>query len=582
MTESPLSNIQLKLVNTIEAAMEFKRWLGERRDILAVDTETSGLHPEKDRLRLVQIGDRDTGWAIPWELWGGVALEALNNYTGEWVAHNSSFDCRFLQKHAGWKVPWNRMHDTLTMAHIVDPGRPKGLKPLADRLIDPRATAGQQVLTQAMYENKWDWGTVPIDCAAYWIYAALDPVLTCRIHEKLYPQVKDIPAYALEMSAVRICAGMMLRGVKVDVEHCTSKAVELREWVQHARSWADTEYGIKNVTSNKQVTEVLLADGIEFSKMTKTGAICLDKEVLDSIADKHPLAGLVRKVRRAEKTCGSYLDNMVEAALIDGYIHCNINTTGAITSRMSINDPALQTLFRDDKVVRNGIVPSTGNAFVAIDADQIEARLMAHFSGDQGLIDAFHSPDDFFCTIGSEIFQDNVYKGDFRRTLTKNTVYGKCYCAGPEKMAQTAGVSAEVGYSVFNRFDYLYPGVKEYAERIIREGEATRAAGGVPYVETPYGRRIPVLDHKIYPLVNYSIQGPAAEVLKRGMADIEAAGLSELLVLPVHDELVLDVPKEDAVDVLRQVEEILNDYTTFKVPLTWSGEIYEDRWSTKA
>ncbi len=581
MTDSPLSNIQLKLINTIDAAMEFKRWLGERREVLGVDTETSGLHPEKDVLRLVQIGDRDTGWAIPWELWGGVALEALNKYTDDLVLHNSSFDCRFLQTHAKWKPPWERIHDTLTQAHIKDPGRPKGLKPLADRLVDPRATAGAQVLTQAMYENKWDWRTVPVDCPAYWIYGALDPVLTCRIHEKLYPDVKNIPAYALEMSAVRICAGMMLRGVKVDIEHCTSKALELREWVIEARTWADVEFGVTNVTSNKQIIDRLLADGIELTKRTPRGALSLDKEVLDAIADKHPLANLVRKVRRAEKTCGSYLDHMVESADANGYVHCNINTTGAITSRMSITDPAFQTLFRDDKVVRNGIVPSTGNSLVAIDADQIEARLMAHFSGDQGLIDAFKSPNDFFCEIGSEIFNDKITKGDFRRSLTKNTVYGKVFCAGPEKMAETAGVAPEVGYSVFNRFDYLYPGVKQYMDRIIHEGERARAAGEVPYVETPYGRRIPVLDSRIYPLVNYSIQGPAAEILKRGMADIEAAGLSDYLVLPVHDELVLDVPKEDAVDVLHQVEGILNDHETFKVPLTWSGEIYEDRWSTK-
>ena len=583
MADSPLSNIKLKLVNTIDAAMEFKRWLGERRAVLGVDTESSGLHPEKDRLRLVQIGDRDTGWAIPWELWGGVALEALNNYTGEWVAHNASFDCRFLQIHAGWKPPWDRIHDTMTQAHIVDPGRPKGLKPLADRLVDSQATVGAQVLTQAMYDNNWDWGSVPVDTPAYWGYGALDPLLTCRIHEKMYPLVEDVPAYALEMSAVRICAGMMLRGMKVDVEHCTTKALELREWVLEARQWALDEFNIKNVTSNKQIIDRLVADGVELTKMTESGkSLSLDKDVLEAIKDRHPLANLVRKVRRAEKTCGTYLDNMVELADANGYVHAQINPLGAVTGRMSIQDPAWQTLYRDDKVVRNGVIPSEGNSLVAIDADQIEARLMAHFSGDQGLIDAFKGPDDFFCTIGSEIFQDTIKKGDFRRTLTKNTVYGKCYCAGPDKLAETAHISQETAHSVFNRFDYLYPGVKEYAEGIIRDGEAAYAAGEVPYVETPYGRRIPVFGSKIYPLVNYSVQGPAAEVLKRGMADLEAKGLSDYLVLPVHDELVLDAPKDIANDVLHEVEEILTDRTTFKVDLTWSGEIYEDRWTTKA
>jgi len=577
---SPLQDVKLYFVNSIDAAMEFKRWVGQSREVLGVDTETSGLRPDRDKLRLVQFGDLHTGWAIPWEQWGGVALEILNSYTDPLVLHNSSFDCRFLKTHAGWKVPWERIHDTLTQAHIADPSRPKGLKPLADRLVDPQATAGQKMLTKAMFDNHWNWATVPVDLPYYWLYGALDPVLTCHIHRNLYPYVGHIPAYALEMSAVRICAEMMLHGVKIDLDHCHTKTTELRKWVQEMRQWVKEHYGVNNITSNRQVIERLLEDGVQLEKRTKTGALALDKEVLETIS-YHPLAQAVSNVRRAEKTCGSYLENMIELADPDGYVHCNINTLGAVTSRMSITDPAFQTLFRDDKVVRQGVIPSEGNVLVAIDADQIEARLMAHFSGDQGLIDAFNSDDDFFCNIASMIFNERIEKGDMRRTLTKNTVYGKCYCAGPEKMAQTAGVAPEVGYAVFDRFDHLYPGVKAYMDTIIMNGEIERANGNQPFVETPYGRRIPAPPDKVYPLVNYSIQGPAAEILKRGMADIEAAGLSEFLVLPVHDELVLDVPKDIAKDVLRQVEGILTNTTDYSVPLTWSGDIYHERWGPK-
>jgi DNA polymerase-1 len=578
---SPLQDVQLYLVNSIDAAGEFKRWLGDRRrDVLGVDTETSGLHPERDDLRLVQIGDLHTGWAIPWEQWGGVALEALNSYTDPLVLHNSSFDARFLKTHAKWNPPWERIHDTLTQAHIADPGRPKGLKPLADRLIDPQATAGQKMLDKAMFDNKWDWGSVPVDFPYYWVYGALDPVLTCHVHKKLHSVVGHIPSYALELSAVRICAEMMLHGIKIDIDHCTTKSTELREWVKEMRSWVRDAYEVKNLTSNRQVIERLLQDGVPLIKKTRTGQYALDKEVLEAIA-WHPLADAVGKVRRAEKTCGSYLDHMIELADEDGYVHCNINTLGAITGRMSITDPAFQTLFRNDRTVRNGVIPSEGNVLVAIDADQIEARLMAHFSNDPGLIDAFRSDEDFFCNIASMIFNDKVEKNDMRRDLTKNTVYGKCYCAGPEKMAQTAGVAPEVGYAVFDRFDHLYPGVSSYANEIINNAEMERAYGRTAYIETPYGRRIPAPPDKVYPLVNYSIQGPAAEILKRGMADIEAAGLSEYLVLPVHDELVMDVPKDLANDVLHTVEKILTNTTDYKVPLTWSGDIYEERWGPK-
>lgn len=578
---SPLQDVKLYLVNSVEAACEFKRWLGERRSVLGVDTETSGLHPDRDRLRLVQIGDLKTGWAIPWDSWGGVALEALNSYTDPLVLHNSSFDCRFLKTHAGWEPPWERIHDTMTQAHIADPARPKGLKPLADRLVDPMATAGQKMLDKAMFDHKWDWATVPVDFPYYWLYGALDPVLTCHIHERMYPLVGHVPAYALEMAAVRICAEMMLHGVRIDVEHCTAKSKMLHDWAKDMRKWVKEEYGVSNVTSNRQVIERLLEDGVQFQKKTKTGQWALDKEVLDTL-QWHPLAGAVRNVRRAEKTCSSYLDHMATEVDSNGYIHCSINTLGAITSRMSITDPAFQTLYRDDSVVRNGVIPSEGNVLIAIDADQIEARLMAHFSEDEGLIDAFHSDDDFFCNIASMIFSDTIKKGDPRRSLTKNTVYAKCYCAGPEKMAQTAGVSNEVAFAVFDRFDHLYPGVAAYANRIIGDGNEERQAGRTPYVETPYGRKIPCAKNEIYPLVNYSIQGPAAEILKRGMADIEAKGLSQYLILPVHDELVFDVPKDIANDVLRTVEGILNNTKDYRVPLTWSGEIFEERWSCKS
>src|SRR5690606_29251390 len=112
---------ELHLVNTIDEAMEMKRWLGERREILGLDTETGGLY-EKDplnphsptaKLRMVQIGDHRAGWAVPWEQWGGVVLECLNAYDGPIAVHNLSFDAAWMELHAGWKVPWDRMHDTM-------------------------------------------------------------------------------------------------------------------------------------------------------------------------------------------------------------------------------------------------------------------------------------------------------------------------------------------------------------------------------------------------------------------------------------------------------------------------------------
>lgn len=582
---SPLENVRLELVDTIDKAFEFKRWLGERRRVLGVDTESGGLKPEKHRLRLVQFGDLDTGWAVPWELWGGVALEALNTYDGDLVLHNSSHDCRFLQTHAQWNVPWNRIGDTLAKAHLVDPARPKGLKPLADRLVDARASAGSAMLDRTMTTNRWTWDTVPIDHPHYWVYGALDPVLTCHIDEKLDPviaQRRYERAYDLEMGAVRVCANMMLKGVRIDLEYCERKARELRAWVLTARNWIKETFGVDNATSNAQVLKRLQADGIEFTKLTESGNnFALDKEVLESI--DHPLAKYVTAIRRAEKICGSYLENFSEMVGPDGRVHPSINPLGARTSRMSISDPALQTLMRDDPTVRDAFIPSEGNVIIACDADQIEARLATHFAKDPGLIAAFLSENDFFCEIASQIHRREIKKGDRLRQITKNTVYGKIYGAGTETIARTAHITMDVARAFIMAFDDHFPGISNLMTDVVNVAHQRYLTEGRSYVRTPLGREIPVdgKDARDYALVNYLIQGHAAEILKRGLLDLDAAGLGDYMILPVHDEVLLDVPASEADAVRATVERVLTDSSTYAVPLTWSADIYPDRWGDK-
>lgn len=583
---SPLANVRLELVDSVDQATRFMAWLGERRTALGVDTESGGLKPERNRLRLVQFGDLGTGWAIPWERWGGVAEEALRRYEGDLVMHNSSHDYRFLHVHAGWDAPWHRLHDTMTEAHLVDPTRPKGLKPLMARLLDPRATAGESMLQKTFATHGWGWDTVPVDHPHYWVYGALDPVGTAHIHERLYPVLRQRGyerAYDLEMATVRICAAMMLKGVRVDLDYCRRKSEELRSWVLRARAWIKRTYGVDNATSNAQITRRLLADGVPLTKRTKSGEhLALDKEVLEAVAAAgHPLATYVLAIRRAEKICGSYLENFEELVGPDGRVHASINPLAAHTSRMSITEPALQTLMRDDPTVRDAFIPSEGNALIACDADQIEARLATHFSGDEGLRAAFLSDNDFFCEIASQIFQEPIVKGDRRRQITKNTVYGKIYGAGAETIARTAHVTPQVAEAFIQAFDHRFPGIARLMETTTQEAEYRLRTEGRAYVRTPLGREIPAHDQREYALVNYHIQGHAAEVLKRGLVDLDAAGLLDMLLLPVHDEVLLDVPHDIVHDVRATVERVLTDVATYAVPLTWSAEVYDESWGQK-
>lgn len=587
VTESPLSEIQLTLVNSVEEAGRFMSWLGERRPILGVDTETGGFSPTRERLRLVQIGDGQHGWSIPWERWGGVAEEALGAYEGPIVMHNAPFDTRFLHLHMGWDIPWDRVHDTMTMAHLADPTRPKGLKPLAARLIDRRAVAGEGALKKAMSDHKWTWDSVPIDLPEYWVYAALDPLLTCRIYEKLSPTVLTTyrEAYELEMGALAVCTRMMLKGVRIDPEYCTAKAAELRAWTRGARAYLRDGYDLRNATSNKQIAAALQRSGVELTKVTKEGDWAVDKEVLEPlIAERHPIAVYVDAIRKADKICGTYLEKLVRLMDPDGRVRAQIHPLGAITGRMSISDPSLQNLPRKDAIVRTGFVADPGNRLVTCDADQIEARLMAHFSGDPGMIEAFTSTEqeDFFCALASQIWGEPVEKGDPRRQLTKGVTYGKQYGAGIERMAITARVAYAQMEPVVRSFDARFPGVTDFMHAIERVAKERRETEGEPYIISPYGRRFIVTDKdKIYPLVNYYLQGHAAEVLKRGACDLDAAGLGEYLELPVHDEFVADVPAEDAEDVAKTMESVLTDRTGYRVPLTWSADVLEGAWGGK-
>ena len=583
VNESPLADIRLELVDSIDKAFEFKNWLGERRRTLGVDTETGGFKPDKDRLRMVQFGDLKTGWAIPWELWGGVVLEALNSYEGQLVMHNSPFDSRFLKVQTGWEPPWHRIDDTMTKAHLVDPTRPKGLKPLAGRLVDQRALAGQVMLDKVMGLNRWTWDTVPLDHPYYWMYAALDPLLTCHIDEHLDPIIKQRGyerAYDLEMSTMRIAARMMLKGFKVDLEFCDSKSKELRAWARTARKWIKDEYGVENATSNKQVAERLIKDGVPLTKRTPTGNIKLDKEILESI--EHPLAQYVVAIRRAEKMCSAYLENFSNMVSADGRIRASINTMAAHTSRMSINDPALQTLLRDDPTVRDAFVPSEGNVLVTCDADQIEARLATIFSGDPGMTNAFLADGDFFCNLASQMLNETVVKGDKRRQIIKNTVYGKIYGAGASTIARTAKITYEVADFFVGMFNQHYPGINNLMHNITTVADQRLREEGRAYVRTPFGREIPThpdeRGDRTYALVNYLIQGHAAEILKQGLSDLDAVGLGDYLVLPVHDEVILDVPKEDAQEIRHLVETTLGSVTQYNIPLTWGAKILENRW----
>jgi len=584
----PLDHVNLRRVNTFDDAGEFMRWLGERRRVLGVDTETGGFIPELQRLRLAQFGDLDTGWAIDWERWSGLVIEALTKYEGDMVLHNSKFDSRFITHHAGKdfpKWPWDRTHDTMTMAHILNPLRLKGLKPLSAMLIDPKAASAQKLLDEAMSKNKWTWDTVPTDFPLYWIYAAMDPVLTCHIYEKFHEEIAASyqQVYDLEMGTTRVIAKMEAKGAKINLEYCHEKTAQLTQWSHSAKEWLSSAHGLHNPTDMTLLRFFQENNVPMLDKLTKSGSRqALDKEVLQSI--DHPVAETILAIRKVEKQVGPYFSNFIEYADANDRIHPSIWTMGTRTARMSVTNPALQTLPRDDPTIRTAFIPSDGRALVTADYDQIEARLTAHFSEDPGLIEAFRLAQtegtDFFCTIASTIFGRPIGKKAPERQLTKNTVYGKIYGAGVDKMALTARVPIETMQFVNDTFDHQFPGVKIMQNRINFEGKRHRP----PRVETPTGRHMYADDRKEYTLTNYKIQCHAAEVFKGALIRLDNVfGDSDQvdLLLPVHDEQMLECDIDIVDDVARTMEREMADLDNYLVPITASSDILMNNWGDK-
>jgi len=595
MTSGVLDSVRLDLVDTIDKAGEFKQWLGDRRpdSALGVDTETGSLNPYGVKpLRLVQFGDAETGWAVPWHLWGGVAMEALNAYQGQMIFHNARFDVGWLTQKGGWSADWSRIHDTLTLAHLDDPTRSRGLKPLGGMLIDPRAATSQKVLDNEMTKNNWDWNSVPITRdgagSSYWIYGALDPVLTCRLYDHFkQTRLTYARAYELEMGTVRCISDMERLGARVDLDYCRRKIEMIEEYSHQVRAWIREAHGIQNATSTMQCIQRFEDLGRTITRFTKAGAKSLDKEQLETFFIEesdagNDLAKALLSLRKGEKQIGPYFKNFEKGVDTNDRVHPTIWPCGTRTARMSVTQPALQTLPRKDPAVRGAFIPSDGNLLITIDADQIEMRLAAHFSRDEGLRHAFVEEADFFNTVASQAWRDKVVKGDPRRQTTKNACYGKLYGASVAKIALTAGVPIHDMQIVMANFDSSFPGIHKMQEEVIRVGRARSATEGRPYVVTPTGRRLYGDKGKEYALTNYLIQSHAAEVLKQGICDLSAAGLGEYMILPVHDELVLDVPVDIHEDVKRTLESTLNAVGgEYFVPLTWSADIMERNWGQK-
>ena len=605
MTDN-LQDVQLHLIDNVDKAREFLSWLGERRphNAIAIDTETGelpggvrdhALSPWHGQLRLVQVGDGKQGWAIPWKQWSGVFYEAMNKFDGPIVCHNIAFEARWFDIQSDWKLPWHRAHDTMIMAHIIDPLGSGALKRLAALHVDGRAVALQESLDIELIKNGWTWGTVPTNFQPYWAYGALDTVLTMRIWEMFYekcgPGGPYNKAYEIEMAARRIVTRMEINGAKIDLDYSRRKYDELTEYSESVKSWAKQTYNGASITSNMQLVRLFEGLGAEITEFTPTGNKAVTKDQLKLLTitgsdEVKKLAEITLKQRKADKLANTYFLNFINDN-VNGFVHPSVKTLGARTSRMSIQNPALQTLPKGDDTVRTAFIPKDeDHVIITSDLDQVEFRMFASLSNDPNLVSLFNRADatgsDPFTEIGREIYNDpSMQRSDKRRNLIKGTVYGRLYGAGVGKQALTAGVAENQMRTVSDAFDTRFPGMALFQKQIEDAGMRRLRAEGQGYVYTWTGRRLPCDEDRVYTLVNYLIQGGAAEVFKSNLIKLDQADLTELLIVPVHDEIVLNAPRKDVQEIMKVVKECMTTREGWSVPLTAGIDGPMENWGEK-
>lgn len=601
-----LENVQLHFVDSVEKAQQFLTWLGERRprNAIAIDTETGelpgrprndALSPWHGRLRLVQVGDGEQGWSIPWEDWAGVFYEAMEKFDGPIVCHNVAFEARWFDIQSKWSIPWHRVHDTMIMAQIIDPLGSGALKKLTQQYVDRRAAGLQSHLDKSLVENGWTWGTVPVNFEPYWAYGALDTVLTMRLFDQFWPAcspggIYSLP-YEIEMATRKIVTRMEINGARVDLEYSKRKFDELNGYGESVKDWASSTYDGLSITSNIQLVRQFESMGAEITEVTPSGQKSASKDQLkllqiNGTPEIKQLAEAVLNQRKADKLANTYFKNFLDNN-INGFVHPSVKTLGARTGRMSITDPALQTLPSGDATVRRAFIPKDeDHVIISSDLDQVEFRLTANLSGDKDLIKLFHEADagggDVFTSIMRQVYRDDtLQKSDARRKLIKGVVYGKLYGAGVAKMALTAGVPEFQMKEVVDAFDQNYPGVKHMQMAIEDVGMRRLKDEGSGYVKTRTGRRLPCDDDRVYSLTNYLIQASAAEIFKQNLIKLDQADLTEYLIVPVHDEIVLQAPRDEAHDVMEVVRQCMTTSEGWDVPLTAGVDGPFENWGSK-
>ncbi len=407
--------------------------------------------------------------------------------------------------------------------------------------------------------------------------AELAPVLAERLAEDGSTEVFE----RIEMSLVPVLARMERAGVGVDTDVLASLAAETETRIAQMRERIFAEAGVEfNIDSPKQLGEVLFEKmDIPPAKRTKTG-YSTDASVLRGLAASYPIAQMLMDYRELTKLTSTYLLALPRLLGEDGRLHTTFNQTVAATGRLSSSSPNLQNIpVRTElgRRIRAAFVPAEpGHLMVAADYSQIELRILAHLSGDEGLIEAFTSGEDFHAATAARVFGvsvEDVAPGERARAKAVN--FGIVYGQSAHGLADSLKIGRAEAQEMIDRYYAAYPRVRAYLDEAVADAHRTGSSA------TMFGRkrRIPELKSSNYNLrsfgertaMNHPMQGTAADIMKLAMIEVDrrlrAEGLSARMVLQVHDELVFESPAEEVAPLSAMAREAMSGVAELAVPL---------------
>lgn len=474
-------------------------------------------------------------------------------------------------------------HDTMLASYVLNSNSRHNMDDLAIKHLGYTTVHYEDVAGKGAKQITFN--QVDIETAAP--YAAEDADITLRLHQVLWPDLEKTPSLEsvyreLEMPLLPVLSRMERHGVLLDVIMLAKQSKQLSkrlsELEQEIYEIAGEEF---NIGSPKQL-QVILFEKLELPIISKTpkGQPSTAESVLQELAHDYPLPKLILEYRSLSKLKSTYTDKLPQQVEpTTGRVHTSYHQAVAATGRLSSSDPNLQNIpirTEEGRRIRQAFVAAPGYKMVAADYSQIELRIMAHLSGDKGLLDAFSKGLDVHSATAAEVFgvkTEEVTKDQRRSAKAIN--FGLIYGMSAFGLAKQLDISRPEAQEYVDLYFKRYPGVKEYMDHT---KEKAKEQG---YIETVFGRRLylPEINarngmrrqYAERTAINAPMQGTAADIIKRAMItldkEIQTNKFDMRMIMQVHDELVFEIKESQVDDAIKLITEKMEKAAELSIPL---------------